>query len=185
MINLANQISLARIAFVVPIVILLSFPGRLTCFMAAFLFPFAAVTDFLDGHVARKSNMVTTFGKFLDPLADKLLICSVLILFTSLQWVPAWVTILIVGREIAVTGLRAIAIDENILIAADAYGKLKTVLQIVAIVPLLLHYPFLGINVHLLGTVILYVALGLTLFSGLNYFREFHRSWLEKNRMNE
>ncbi|MEG2139741.1 MAG: CDP-diacylglycerol--glycerol-3-phosphate 3-phosphatidyltransferase [Bilophila sp.] len=182
MFNLANQITLARIFFVIPIVILLYFEGRVACFMAALLFSIASITDFLDGHIARKSNMVTSFGKFLDPLADKLLICSVLIMFVELGWVPAWMTILIVGRELAVTGLRAMAIDEGVLIAADKFGKVKTVLQIVAIIPLLVHYPLLGLNMERIGIFLLYIALALTIFSGLNYFYGFHTNWLAKNR---
>ena len=84
MFNLANQLTLARIFFVVPIILLLYFPGKITCFLAAVLFGIASLTDFLDGHIARKGNMVTSFGKFLDPLADKLLICSILIMFVEL-----------------------------------------------------------------------------------------------------
>ena len=113
MFNLANQLTLARIFFVVPIILLLYFPGKITCFLAAVLFGIASLTDFLDGHIARKGNMVTSFGKFLDPLADKLLICSILIMFVELGWVPAWVTVVIIGRELAVTGLRAIRQSQN------------------------------------------------------------------------
>ncbi len=182
MFNLANQLTLARIFFVFPIVLLLYFPGKITCILAAVLFGIASITDFLDGHIARKSNMVTSFGKFLDPLADKLLICSILIMFVELGWVPAWVTIVIIVRELAVTGLRAMAIDEGVVIAADKYGKLKTVMQIVAIVPLLIHYPFFGIDVHMLGNFLLYIALVLTIFSGLNYFYRFYGTWRESGR---
>lgn len=182
MFNLANQLTLARIFFVVPIILLLYFPGKITCFLAAVLFGIASLTDFLDGHIARKGNMVTSFGKFLDPLADKLLICSILIMFVELGWVPAWVTIIIIGRELAVTGLRAMAIDEGVVIAADKYGKVKTVMQIIAIIPLLLHYPLLGVNVHLIGNFLLYIALVLTIFSGLNYFYKFYGIWRENDR---
>ena len=182
MFNLANQLTLARIFFVVPIVLLLYFPGRLTCFLAALLFGIASLTDFLDGHIARKSNMVTSFGKFLNPLADKLLICSILIMFVELSWIPAWVTIIIIVRELAVTGLRAMAADEGVVIAADKYGKIKTVMQIVAIIPLLLHYPLFGINLHLIGNFLLYIALALTVFSGLNYFYRFYGVWRESDR---
>ena len=146
------------------------------------LFGIASLTDFLDGHIARKGNMVTSFGKFLDPLADKLLICSILIMFVELGWVPAWVTVVIIGRELAVTGLRAMAIDEGVVIAADKYGKVKTVMQIIAIIPLLLHYPLLGVNVHLIGNFLLYIALVLTIFSGLNYFFKFYGIWRENDR---
>ena len=182
MFNLANQLTLARIFFVVPIILLLYFPGKIMCFLAAVLFGIASLTDFLDGHIARKGNMVTSFGKFLDPLADKLLICAILIMFVELGWVPAWVTVVIIGRELAVTGLRAMAIDEGVVIAADKYGKVKTVMQIIAIIPLLLHYPLLGVNVHLIGNFLLYIALVLTIFSGLNYFYKFYGIWRENDR---
>ena len=182
MFNLANRLTLARIFFVFPIVLLLYFPGKVTCLLAAMLFGIASVTDFLDGHIARRSNMVTSFGKFLDPLADKLLICSILIMFVELRWVPAWVTILIIVRELAVTGLRAMAMDEGVVIAADKYGKIKTVMQIVAIIPLLIHYPFFDIDVYLVGKILLYIALVLTIFSGLNYFYRFYGIWQEEGR---
>ncbi len=182
MFNLANQLTLVRIFFVIPIIFLLHWPGKFACFLAALLFGVASFTDFLDGHVARKSDMVTSFGKFLDPLADKLLICSMLIMFTRLGWVPAWVTIIIIGRDLAVTGLRAIAADEGVVIAADKYGKLKTVMQIVAIIPLTLHHPVLGINFHMIGLFLLYIALALTVFSGWNYFMGFYANWRNRNR---
>lgn len=175
--NLANQITLSRVFFVLPIVLLLHYEGPLTCLVAAALFCVASFTDFLDGFVARRENMVTSFGKFLDPLADKILICSMLIMFVALNWVPAWVTIIIVGRELAVTGLRAMAVDEGVIIAADKYGKLKTVLQILAIIPLTIHYPWLGVDSQLIGVFFLYMALLLTVFSGVNYFNVFYASW--------
>lgn len=180
MFNLANMITLIRVFFVVPIVVLLSFEGPASCLLAAVLFVLASVTDFVDGHIARKENMVTNFGKFLDPLADKLLICSVLVMCSSLGWIPAWITIVIIARELAVTGLRAMAADEGIVIAADKYGKVKTVFQIIALVPLVIHYPLLGLDVHGIGLLILYLALLLTVFSGVNYFSRFHTLWLGK-----
>jgi len=177
--TLANQITMIRLCFIVPILLLLHWPNRWTCLAAAILFILASLTDWLDGHIARTQNMVTSFGKFLDPLADKLLICSVLIMFVELQWIPAWVTITIVVRELAVTGLRAMAIDENVVMGADIFGKLKTVMQILAIVPLLVHYPLWGINLVYLGTFLLYIALILTVFSGINYFYRFYKLWLQ------
>ncbi|AGC49789.1 CDP-diacylglycerol-glycerol-3-phosphate 3-phosphatidyltransferase [Lawsonia intracellularis N343] len=178
--NLANSITLVRTVFVIPIIVLLYFEGPITCFLATLLFCIASVTDYLDGHIARKENMVTSFGKFLDPLADKLLICSILIMFVKLDWVPAWVTIIIIGRELAVTGLRAIAADEGIIIAADNYGKIKTILQMVAIVPLLLHYSLFGIDFYKIGLFLLYIALILTVLSGVKYFYSFYKNWQYK-----
>lgn len=144
MFNLANKITLLRILMAPLVVILLYFEGPVFCVLAALAFIFASITDWVDGYIARRENMVTSMGKFLDPLADKVLICSVLIMFVKLGWAPAWVVIVIVCRELVVTGLRAMAIDEGVVLAADYFGKAKTVLQIFAVVPLMLHYPHIG-----------------------------------------
>lgn len=174
--NLANKITLLRM-FMAPIVVcLLYYEGPVVCLVAAGAFVFASLTDWVDGYIARRENMVTSFGKFLDPLADKVLICSVLIMFVELNWAPAWVTIVIVCRELIVTGLRAMAIDEGIVLAADRYGKAKTILQILAIVPLLIHYPLFGFDVQLIGKILLYIALVLAVFSGANYLYDFYRN---------
>lgn len=169
MLNLANKISLLRILMAPLVVILLYFPGRITCVLAALVFIFAAITDWVDGYIARRSNMVTSMGKFLDPLADKLLICSVLIMFVDLSWAPAWVVIVIVCRELMVTGLRALAIDEGIVLAADRFGKAKTVLQIAAIIPITLHYPIFGFHIANIGLILLYAAMVVAIYSGCNY----------------
>jgi CDP-diacylglycerol--glycerol-3-phosphate 3-phosphatidyltransferase len=183
MFNLANNLTLARIGAVPILVVLLSFPGRGACFAAMMVFIAAAVTDIMDGVVARRCNQVTTLGKFLDPLADKLLISAALIMLVQLGWVPGWVAVVIVGREIAVTGLRAMAMDHGVVIAADRFGKLKTILQMMALCPLLLHYPFWGFDPVPFGQVLLYIALVLTLVSGVNYFYGFGKQvmWSDKD----
>lgn len=178
MFNLANNLTLARIAVVPLLVVLLYFPGRATCLVAMLLFIAASVTDIVDGIVARRRNLVTTLGKFLDPLADKLLIASVLIMLTRLGWVEAWIAVIIVGREIAVTGLRAVAADMGVIIAADKFGKLKTITQMVALCPLVLHFPWYGLDPNPLGNILLYLALVLTLVSGANYFYGFRKKML-------
>ncbi|MBQ9453288.1 MAG: CDP-diacylglycerol--glycerol-3-phosphate 3-phosphatidyltransferase [Desulfovibrio sp.] len=175
MLNLANKITLLRILMTPLVVLLLYFEGPISCILAALAFIFASLTDWADGYIARRSNMVTRMGKFLDPLADKVLICSVLIMFVKLDWTPAWIVIVIVCRELVVTGLRAIAIDEGIVLAADKFGKAKTVLQIFAIVPLILHYPLWGFDWPALGTVLLYLALIMAVISGTNYCYDFYR----------
>ncbi len=175
MLNLANQLSLLRILLAPIVVVLLYFPGPVFCAIAALIFIFASITDWLDGYVARHSNMVTSMGKFLDPLADKLLITSVLIMFVKLEWAPAWVVIVIIGRELIVTGLRAIAIDEGVVLAADKFGKAKTVLQMCAIVPLTLHYPIFGIDIWPAGEYLLYAAMLAAVYSGANYCAKFIR----------
>ncbi|NDV27241.1 CDP-diacylglycerol--glycerol-3-phosphate 3-phosphatidyltransferase [Desulfovibrio sp. JC010] len=178
MFNLANSLTLGRILAVPLIVVLLYYPNKLTMFLAAFVFFLASLTDFFDGYVARRSNQVTNLGKFLDPLADKLLICSTLIMLSYMGYVSGWISVVIVCRELAVTGLRAIAVDMGLVLAADKFGKLKTVTQSFALGPLLLHYPYFGIDMHDLGMWILYAAVFLTVFSGANYMYNLHKVWL-------
>jgi CDP-diacylglycerol--glycerol-3-phosphate 3-phosphatidyltransferase len=180
--NLPNKITLSRI-FIIPIfIILLSVPfdwgtwniGEtdlpVAHFAAALLFILAAGTDWLDGYYARKYNLVTNLGKFLDPLADKLLVSSALILLVEMNMAPAWVVILIISREFAVTGLRLVAAGESIVLAASSMGKIKTASQMIAIAVLLLHnFPFSYVGFPF-GTVMLYIALIFTVWSGIDYF---------------
>ena len=173
--NLANNLTLLRIAAVPVIVGLLYKPGRYTCLLALLFFIAASVTDFIDGVIARRMNLVTNIGKFLDPLADKLLIGSVLIMLVQLGWVQAWVAICIICRELAVTGLRAVAADMGVVIAADRFGKAKTILQTLSLCPLLLHYPWFGFDPAPVGEVLLYFALALTLASGVHYLYSFYK----------
>jgi CDP-diacylglycerol---glycerol-3-phosphate 3-phosphatidyltransferase len=182
MFNLANNITLVRIFAIPVLVVLLYFPSRLTNLAAMLLFIAAALTDLVDGVIARRYNLVTTVGKFLDPLADKLLVASVLIMLVHLERAPAWIVILIISREIAVTGLRAMAADQGLVIAADKYGKLKTIFQIVALCPLVLYNTWFGFDPMPLGTLLLYAALVLALFSGSNYMLNFYRFWSDQSR---
>ncbi len=184
LLNLPNKITLSRILLVPVIVVLLSFHGPVTCLLAALGFIAASITDLVDGHIARRSNMVTRFGKFLDPLADKVLISSVLIILVALGWVAAWIAIVIICRDMIITGLRAIAMDEGIVIAADGYGKLKTILQMLALIPLMAHYHLFGLDPNPLGHFLLYIALILTVFSGLNYIYTFYRQWQQIHQAN-
>lgn len=175
MFNLANKLSLLRIFLTPLVILLLYFPGKITCSLAVLVFIFASATDWLDGYVARRLNTVTSMGKFLDPLADKLMISSILIMFAYLQWAPAWVVIVIVCRELVVTGLRAMAVDQGIVLAADKFGKAKTVLQILAIIPLTLHFPIFGVDFWILGEWLLYLAMLVAIFSGANYCVYFYQ----------
>jgi CDP-diacylglycerol--glycerol-3-phosphate 3-phosphatidyltransferase len=176
MLNLANKITLLRMLMTPLVVVLLYFEGPVFCILAACAFLLASITDWIDGYIARRENIVTSMGKFLDPLADKILICSVLIMFVKLGWASAWVVIVIVCRELLVTGLRAMASDAGICLAADNFGKTKTVLQITAIIPLMLHYPVAGVAFWPIGEVLLYIALAMTVFSGVNYCYDFYNS---------
>jgi CDP-diacylglycerol---glycerol-3-phosphate 3-phosphatidyltransferase len=124
--NLPNALSLLRLFAIPVILVCLLFPGRLGSFLAALFFSLAFITDFLDGYLARKHGTVTALGKFLDPLADKILVCMTLIMLIPLDRTPAWMVVIIVAREIAVTGLRSAAVTEGIVIQASKLGKYKT-----------------------------------------------------------
>jgi CDP-diacylglycerol--glycerol-3-phosphate 3-phosphatidyltransferase len=151
------------------------FPNRICTFLAAFFFSVAAITDYLDGYIARTRGLVSTLGKVMDPVADKLLVSSAFIMLTSLGWVPAWIVCIIIGREIAVTGLRNIVAERGEDVSASNLGKYKTGFQIAAIIPLLIHYPFLGIDPEPVGQFFLWGALGFTIWSGADYFIKFRR----------
>ena len=171
--NLPNSLTLFRVACIPVLVILLFFPNKLTSFLAALVFALASISDLLDGFLARRRQLVTTFGKFLDPLADKLIVSAALIMLIPLGRAPAWMVVVIVGRELAITGLRSMAVSEGKVISADELGKKKMVFQIVAILGLLLHYEYFSINFHAVGMFFLWLAVILTLWSGFNYFRRF------------
>ena len=165
-----NFLTLLRILAIPVIIVLLLFDNRLTTFFAAIVFSIASITDYLDGYLARKYNLVSNLGKMLDPLADKLLISSAFIMLVSLDFMPAWIACIIVGREIAVTGLRSILAEHGEDVAASMLGKYKTGFQIAAVIPLTLHYSYFGINFIMIGTIMLYGALIFTLWSGIDYF---------------
>jgi CDP-diacylglycerol--glycerol-3-phosphate 3-phosphatidyltransferase len=173
--NLPNSITLVRISVVPFLFFLLASPGPCWSLTLAFLFALASITDFLDGYVARKYNLITTMGKFLDPLADKLIVNTAMILMIPIGRIDAWIVVIIIIRDLIVDGIRSIASSEGIYIQASVLGKQKTVAQLIAGTALMIHYPFLGLDAHLVGTVILYVALLLTIYSGLDYLFKFYR----------
>ena len=165
-----NQLTLFRIAAVPLIIILMLFPNRICTFIAALIFSAAAITDYFDGFLARKRGLVTTLGKVMDPVADKLLVSSAFIMLTAQGWVPAWMACIIIGRELAVNGLRNIIAERGEDLSASNLGKYKTGFQIAAIIPLMIHYPFLGLNVQVIGNLFLWGALVFTIWSGADYF---------------
>jgi len=180
--NLANRITLARILLVPVVCVILlvpfhigsvTFHGQTTTaneVLAALVFIAAAATDALDGRIARKRKMITNFGKFLDPLADKLLVSAVLIILVQMQRMPAWVAIVIISREFAVTGLRLIAAGDGVVMAASQWGKWKTTAQMVGIVLLMLNnFPFSVIDVPI-AQVMIYVMVIMTVVSAIDYF---------------
>lgn len=182
--NLSNSLTVLRIVSI-PFILILMHSGKpRSSLWAALFFAAAFVTDWLDGFVARKRNQVTRFGKMLDPLADKLLIGSSLIMLIGLDRVPSWMVVLIVSREIAVTWLRAALAGKGFILAASPWGKNKTFFQALALIPLTIHYPYWGIDFHLLGLIILWVAMVLTVWSGLLYFIKHYPDLTAKNRKN-
>ncbi len=173
--NKPNSLTLFRVAAVPVIVILLMFVSRPTTLIAALLFSAAAITDYLDGYYARRRGLVSNLGKVMDPVADKLLVSSVCIMLAAMRWIPAWIVCIIVGRELAVTGLRNIIAEKGEDVSASNLGKYKTGFQIAALIPLLIHFPYFGINFHAIGMTLLWGALAFTIWSGADYFVKFRR----------
>ena len=181
--NLPNGITAIRIAMIPVILAFTYYEGRVNSFVAAILFAVTGATDFLDGWTARRRGQVTVVGKFLDPLADKLIVTSVLVMLVHLGRVPAWLVILILAREFIVTGLRTMAIGEGIVIAAGQEGKYKTSIQIAAISFLLLHYKYhvdflafqVDVDANVVGTWLLYLSVGFSLWSAWVYVRDFFK----------
>jgi CDP-diacylglycerol--glycerol-3-phosphate 3-phosphatidyltransferase len=182
--TLPNLLTLFRI-FVTPLFFILFFyfPTKVFSLLASLLFTLASLTDFLDGYIARRWNLETSLGKFLDPLADKLLVAVALIMLIPLDRVPSWMVAVIIGREILVTGLRVVAVTEGMVIAASRLGKYKTVLQIVSVICLLIHYEYqlniqssyFLISFHEMGLGLLWIAMFVTVWSGIDYFRKFFK----------
>ncbi|MDC0335827.1 CDP-diacylglycerol--glycerol-3-phosphate 3-phosphatidyltransferase [Pseudodesulfovibrio sp.] len=184
--NLPNCLTMTRI-LAAPIVVFLLylemwFGFRIGSYCAFGVYFFASITDYFDGKIAREQNIITNLGKFLDPLADKLLICSILVMLVRLgpEWkVPAWIVIIIICRELAVTGMRAVAAEMGQVVAADKLGKAKTMAQSLATGFLIFHYPLFGWDPRPVGQVLLWIALFLTVFSGGNYLYNFYKKWLK------
>lgn len=160
----------------IPIFVLLfTTPSKWRSLFAASIFFIASITDLLDGYVARRMDQITRLGKLLDPIADKLLVSSALILLVGFQRVPAWIALLIIGREFAVTGLRAVAASEGIIIPSDKGGKAKMAMQIFAIILLIIDSEISIIDLHLWGVLFLIISMVLSFVSGGQYFMQFWR----------
>jgi CDP-diacylglycerol--glycerol-3-phosphate 3-phosphatidyltransferase len=169
--NLPNLITFFRIALIPALIIVLLKSGPVEALLAGAIFHVACWSDFLDGYLARRWNISSTVGKLLDPLADKLIVAAALIMLAAMDRspsVPGWMAVVIIGREIAVTGLRAVALGQGLVVAAEELGKYKTVFQMFALQGLLLHYPFLGIDWFAAGMYFLWLALILGLWSGID-----------------
>jgi CDP-diacylglycerol--glycerol-3-phosphate 3-phosphatidyltransferase len=177
--DLPNVITLARIALIPVILILVDNTSQGRSALAAVVFVVAAVTDALDGYLARRLGLVTVVGKFLDPLADKLIVLATLVYLVAAGRAPAWLVVLLMSRELAITGLRAIASSRGLVIAAGAGGKTKTALQLVGITFLLVHFPYpilffdYVLDFHVVGIYVLYVSLAMSILSAVQYFQFF------------
>jgi CDP-diacylglycerol---glycerol-3-phosphate 3-phosphatidyltransferase len=170
--NVPNLLSLSRIAIAPLLIWLLTDPGKGAGALAALAFLLACLSDILDGYLARRSNLTTQLGKFLDPLADKVLVISALVMLVAMPReprVPAWMVAVIAARELAVTGLRTIALDEGVILGAESLGKAKMTFEVIALHCLLLHYTYLSIDFFSAGIVFLWVATVLALWSGIAY----------------
>jgi CDP-diacylglycerol--glycerol-3-phosphate 3-phosphatidyltransferase len=204
--NLPNMLTMARIMVIPFVLVLIYYDSRIHSFFAAALFAAASITDFFDGWLARRKGLITVLGKFLDPLADKLIVTSTLVMLIPLGRIPAWVVVLLLARELAITGLRGIASSEGFVIAASQGGKWKTAFQLTGILGLLIHYPYpiaiissalhnlvagtwlhrllieMGIPVrpwvdfHRVGLWLIYLSLVFSVFSGMQYIFGFIRS---------
>jgi CDP-diacylglycerol--glycerol-3-phosphate 3-phosphatidyltransferase len=204
--NLPNMLTMFRIAIIPLVLVFIYYDSRVNAFIAACLFATASATDFLDGWLARRKGLITVLGKFLDPLADKLIVTSTLVMLIPLGRIPAWVVVLLLARELAITSLRSIAVNEGLVIAASQGGKWKTAFQLTGILGLLIHYPYpiavitpalhdlvagtwfhellaeVGIplrpwvDFHVVGLWLIYLSLFFSIFSASQYLYRFVRA---------
>ena len=177
--NLPNKLTVFRMILIVPFVILLlgghagwgwfdaAFGGieAYTDYIALVIFVIASLTDMLDGKIARKYNLVTNFGKFMDPLADKLLVCSAMICLIDMDRIPAWIVIVIISREFIISGFRLVASDNHVVIAASYWGKFKTTFQMIMVILMIANIQALNI----LTQIVMWIALALTIISLIDY----------------
>lgn len=192
--TLPNLLSMARLA-ALPVIVILIWPGiedRTTCFWAMLLYAAGGITDIFDGFLARRRNQVTVLGKFLDPLTDKLFYLVTLVALLQLPGprIPPWVVMVVLARELAITGLRGIAVSEGIVIGAGEGGKMKTTFGTIGTCGLLVHYPYLinfgpqsaMVNFHVAGLWLTYISVALSLGSGFSYMRGFFRAVRERQQ---
>jgi CDP-diacylglycerol--glycerol-3-phosphate 3-phosphatidyltransferase len=182
LLNAPNLMTIGRVALIPVFLALLAYENRRNSFLAALVFALAALSDWFDGWLARVSNKVTTLGKFLDPLADKIIVLSALVMLVRLGRVPVWVVVVILARELLISGLRTIAMSEGLLISASRGGKWKTSLQLSGIIALMVHYHFpidylfgtLMTDFHAVGLTLLYISLVPGMVSAVDYMRAFY-----------
>ena len=173
--NIPIALTLVRIVLVPLVIVFLISSDRVHVLIAAVIFVAASLTDWLDGAIARRTNQVTRLGTMLDPVADKLLVAAALVSLVQVDLVPAWMALVSIGRDLAVTGLRGVALSMGVVVPASRLGKWKTVTQYVALTLLILEkgVPAEFVPFHLVSGVALWIAMGATVFSGLDYFYSF------------
>jgi CDP-diacylglycerol--glycerol-3-phosphate 3-phosphatidyltransferase len=165
--NLPNKLTIFRVILIPFFVFFLlsNAAGDMSKWIALAIFIIASLTDMLDGKIARKYNLITDFGKFMDPLADKMLVCSAMIALVGLQKIPSWIVIIIISREFIISGFRLIAADKGVVIAASYWGKFKTVFQMAMVILMIADLPALSI----LTQIVMWIALALTVVSLIDY----------------
>lgn len=168
--NLPNKLTVIRMILIVPFVFIMltDVCGPMSKWIALAIFIIASLTDLLDGKIARKYNLVTNFGKFMDPLADKLLVCAAMICLVEMGKIPSWIVIIIISREFIISGFRLIASDNGIVIAASYWGKFKTVFQMAMVILMIADIVFL----NLVTQIIMWIALALTIISLVDYLKK-------------
>lgn len=179
--NLPNKLTTARVVLIPFFVFFLLVQGGENLsfrYAAAAIFIIASLTDFLDGKIARKYNLVTNFGKFMDPLADKLLVCSALICLVELKQLPAWMVIIIISREFIISGFRLIASDNGVVIAASYWGKFKTTFQMIAVILLIVNIAALSV----IADICVWIALALTVISLVDYVKKNYKVLTEGSK---
>jgi len=176
--NLPNLITLVRVGSIPLLMVLLYLKPQPWHWVAGALFLVAGISDLADGFLARRLKKVTVLGQFLDPLADKLLVASMLVMLVMLGRAGAWAAVIIIGREVAVTGLRALAATQGLAVPSDRWGKAKTALQMLAVLLLILPEPMGGLNPQDWGTWALWAATLVSLVSGTRYFVRFNRLYM-------
>jgi len=176
--NLPNKITIFRVCMIPVFLVFMLVTGiPFGNYIATAVFAIACASDALDGHIARKHNLVTNFGKFMDPLADKLLVCSALICFVELSYMQAWIVIVIIAREFIISGFRLIASDNGVVIAASYWGKFKTIAQMITCILLIVQLPFAWVEV--IEQIFIWLSLVLTVVSLVEYI------WKNKNVLKE
>lgn len=180
-INVPNLLTVLRVLMIPIVLVLIYGLTPKMCFWAGMVYALAIITDALDGWLARKQNLISLLGKFLDPLADKLIVMAILVVLVDLARAPAWLVVVIIARELTISTLRSVAVGQGMVIAAGRGGKDKTAFQMLGLLLLILHYPYIlyfgfftiSVDLHQAGLLLLYISVAFALMSGIEYLRAF------------